>query len=123
MESWHRVYREPGPPGSAGRFQGVAPDGSFWFSGHFPGDPILPGIAILAMVREALMVAESGQGRSARIEGVRRVRFWLPVRPDDRLDLTFAPAVRGDRVHYTFKVSRDDKMVCSGIFVAAVSPA
>ena len=34
------------------------PADSVWYAGHFPGNPILPGIAILALVEEAIIEAE-----------------------------------------------------------------
>jgi len=31
------------------------PVDSPWFSGHFPGEPILPGIALVHLVKQAIM--------------------------------------------------------------------
>ncbi len=39
------------------------PGDSAWYAGHFPGNPILPGIAILALVKEAIITAELREGR------------------------------------------------------------
>ncbi len=51
---------------------------SRYFAGHFPGHPILPGIAHLALLREALP--------SAIVE-IRTLRLRKPVGPGDVLDL------------------------------------
>ncbi|MBN1547892.1 MAG: hypothetical protein JW902_14675 [Syntrophaceae bacterium] len=119
MEQWHRIWPELEPEASGDCFRALAPMGSPWYAGHFPGDPILPGIAILAMVKESILAVESRRGRSIRIDGIRRVRFRLPVRPDDRLTLTFTQSGQGKRLLYTFKAILEGKMVCSGIFTAA----
>jgi len=54
--------RQPGHPG---------------FSGHFPNDPVLPGIAILSMVTDTIKHQEAQKGNKIRIRGIRRVRFRL----------------------------------------------
>jgi 3-hydroxymyristoyl/3-hydroxydecanoyl-(acyl carrier protein) dehydratase len=48
------------------------------FEGHFPGRPILPGVALLALVAGAL-------GRSAPLRGVPFARLRQPVFPGDAL--------------------------------------
>lgn len=71
IADWFRaVGQSPGGLPAESRFQ-VDP-GSLFFSGHFPGQPVLPGIAILAMVRETLRQA-TGDVRFPA--GFRRVRF------------------------------------------------
>jgi 3-hydroxyacyl-[acyl-carrier-protein] dehydratase len=58
-----------------------------WFEGHFPGRPILPGVAQLALVVDALAKA---QGRPLPVNGIAFARMRLPVVPGDRLQLTAA---------------------------------
>ena len=48
------------------------------FTGHFPGRPILPGVLLLAMVRQTLMAAE---GRPFRLHSISRQKFIRPVIP------------------------------------------
>lgn len=55
--------------------------GSPWFSGHFPGHPVLPAIAHLAVaVRLHRQCDEPGT-----LSGVETLRFAEPVRPGERL--------------------------------------
>ena len=89
-----------------------------WYAGHFPGHPILPGIAILALVEETIVATELAEGRRVTMTGIGRVRFRLPVGPDDRMEIS---VVRGNKcggLRYPFTVAVAGDPVCSGIFTA-----
>ena len=62
----------------------------FYLAGHFPGEPILPGVLTLeGLVQSALLlVAESfSRGRlSCSLEKVDRVRFKRAIVPGDRVE-------------------------------------
>jgi 3-hydroxymyristoyl/3-hydroxydecanoyl-(acyl carrier protein) dehydratase len=60
----------------------AVPEAGPLFDGHFPGTPILPGVAELIMIAGAL----APTGLSV-LTGVRHVRFRGLVRPGDELDL------------------------------------
>lgn len=62
------------------RFAVEVPAASPLFAGHFPGHPILPGVAQLAMVERVL----------GPLSGVRNVKLRRPVSPGDRLELRIA---------------------------------
>jgi 3-hydroxymyristoyl/3-hydroxydecanoyl-(acyl carrier protein) dehydratase len=99
-----------------------------WFSGHFPGEPILPGIAQLSMALEAVRAATP---EGFRIVGVRRVRFKQVVRPEEPLTV----AVRPDsgtgsgtganpgmnpgvkRTRWSFQIKRNDDIACIGALI------
>jgi len=99
------------------------PGDSDWFSGHFPGNPIVPGVALIALVAEAVIERERGEGRSLAITGVRRVRFRLPVSPEDEvtLEATRMPDRQGPA--YSFTVCLAGEAVCSGVLTAAIIPS
>ena len=67
----------------------VVPGAGPLFDGHFPGLPILPGVAELIMVARAM--APTGP---SVLTGVRHVRFRALVRPGDELDLVVAQGSR-----------------------------
>jgi 3-hydroxymyristoyl/3-hydroxydecanoyl-(acyl carrier protein) dehydratase len=93
-----------------------------WFSGHFPGDPILPGIAQLKMVADLVvdLNAKSGAGK-LRMTSLSRVKFRKIVRPGELLDIQ---VTRGDKEdQYNFKITSGDEGVCSGwMFFAKTHP-
>ncbi len=80
-----------------------------WFSGHFPDDPILPGIAQLKMVAD--LIAESRQG-SRCMTGLSRVKFRKIVRPEEELDINVTCGKKADQ--YNFKITSGSDDVCSG---------
>ena len=64
----------------------LALPGAVWFQGHFPGRPLLPGVAMLALVEESVGAFWADADRPAlRIESFRRVRFRQRVEPGANL--------------------------------------
>jgi 3-hydroxyacyl-[acyl-carrier-protein] dehydratase len=60
-----------------------------WFCGHFPGKPILPGIAQLGMVFEAI---NEFANHNLTIAAINRVRFRQMIRPDQQLRIIATPS-------------------------------
>jgi 3-hydroxyacyl-[acyl-carrier-protein] dehydratase len=88
----------------------VITDGnSPWFSGHFPNNPILPGIAQLKMVAD--LIAKPTEG-SLRVTGLSRVKFRKIVRPGEQLDIQVT--CDNKEHHYMFRITSGDEDVCSG---------
>jgi acyl carrier protein len=85
-----------------------------WFSGHFPDNPILPGIAQLKMVAD--LIAASRQD-DVRLTGVSRVKFRKIVRPGETLDIhaTFVQI----KEQYMFRITSGNAEVCSGVMFFA----
>jgi len=66
-----------------------------FFQGHFPGLPVMPGVLILeALAQAAALVAATGmenpEDKIYLFTGLEGVRFRMPVRPGDRLELRCA---------------------------------
>jgi 3-hydroxymyristoyl/3-hydroxydecanoyl-(acyl carrier protein) dehydratase len=92
----------------------IPPD-SPWFCGHFPGEPILPGIAQLGMVFEA--INQCGD-HNLTIATISRVRFKEMIRPNQQLRIIATPR-RGQTESYTFRVMVEEETVCSGVMTVA----
>jgi len=91
----------------------IVPPDSPWFSGHFPGDPILPGVAQIGLVKD---VIRQVRGQDLTVSGVRRVRFKQIIRPDDKLKLIAAP-LKDNTDAYSFRILVENEAVCSGVMM------
>ena len=91
----------------------LVPSDSPWFRGHFPGEPILPGVAQIGMVIDAIRQARN---QDLNVSGVRRVRFKQIIRPDDTLKLTAAP-LKENADAYSFRILVEDEAACSGVMM------
>lgn len=70
---------------SAGRF--LIPADHPCLPGHFPGQPLVPGVVLLDA---AFALVESGLGEPARVvDGVISAKFLVPVRPDQPVDVRY----------------------------------
>jgi len=92
------------------------PRDSPWFCGHFPDEPILPGIAQLGMVFDAIRRLSD---QKWKIAGISRVRFKQIVRPGDRLTITAKPQKGRDET-FSFRVMVGRGLACSGVMALAV---
>ncbi len=82
-----------------------------WFSGHFPGEPILPGVALLEMVFDAI---KQECGENLKISGVKRVKFKQIIKPGDKIQI-IARKKNANNSLYTFQVMVDSRIACNGI--------
>ena len=94
------------------------PADSPWFSGHFPGEPILPGIALIHLVKEAITQEALKKGEQLQLRALRRVRFTQPVRPGDTLSVSITAEDAGEDIMFSFKVVKKENVVCSGMISA-----
>jgi 3-hydroxyacyl-[acyl-carrier-protein] dehydratase len=78
------------------------PADSLLFAGHFPGHPILPGIAHLGLVERAL---------GAPLTAARSVKLRRPVAPGETLELALVP---GEGGWVRFEITRQGEAVSSG---------
>jgi 3-hydroxyacyl-[acyl-carrier-protein] dehydratase len=72
----------------------------WWFPGHFPGRPVMPGVLIVEAMAQAgavaVLVEEENWGKLAFFAGIDDCRFKRVVEPGDVLTLTCEiDAVRG----------------------------
>ncbi|MEN6622223.1 MAG: FabA/FabZ family ACP-dehydratase [Smithella sp.] len=96
----------------------LVPCDSLWFSGHFPEEPILPGVAIIQMVWQAIVRGTGKQSKEITLDALKRVRFTQPVRPGERVSVHITCGGSGDKVSYTFKVLSRGNVICSGLIAA-----
>lgn len=65
--------------------------GNEWFfDGHFPGNPVMPGVVQCEIIAQAscVLFADSIRGKTAYYAGIDKVRFRKMVRPGDTMEIT-----------------------------------
>ncbi len=117
---WHRVDSWKRSETGEVRADIHVPPDSPWFCGHFPGEPILPGIAQVGIVFEAL---QQSCGPTLALSRVSRVRFKRTIRPDERLSVTATPRKEAPAGSYSFRITCGSELVCSGLMALERLPA
>ena len=78
------------PGESAIAYKHVSED-EWYFKGHFPGNPIMPGVLITESLAQtgaiAILSLEANKGRNALFAGIDKMRFKKQVVPGDVLKL------------------------------------
>ena len=67
------------------------PEDGWWFAGHFPERPVMPGVLIVEAMAQtgavAVLVEEQNRGKIAFFAGIDDCRFKRIVEPGDTLTL------------------------------------
>ena len=98
--------------------------GDEWFlQGHYPGNPIVPGVVQCEMIAQAacILFADDLKNSIPLYTGIDKVRFKGQVKPGDRLDMEIK-ITRVKRPFYFTKAVGyvDGKLVISGEFSFAL---
>lgn len=59
-----------------------------FFRGHFPGDPLVPGVILTEALAQTAGIAAGQPGRAFRLSAIKAMKFLRLVRPLDALTLT-----------------------------------
>ena len=119
------VEPEPGVRCVARRL--LRPD-EFWFDGHFPGNPVMPGVLIVEALAQTgavcALALPQNAGKLALFAGIDKVRFKRVVRPGDTLRLEVrVSAMRSGVGRGSALATVQGQMACRGELMFALADA
>jgi len=87
------------------------------FAGHFPGNPIVPGVVLLD---ETLYSVARAHGVAPEKCAILAAKFLSAAQPGERLQIALEAGDNG-RLHFTIRAP--DRVVASGILTLPVTAA
>ena len=114
-------------PGISGTGIWTLTGDEYFYKGHFPGNPITPGVLILEALAQAGAVVifshPTFKGKMGLFGGVKNVKFRKMVLPGDQVHLhvdVLRATALGGNAKVTAKV--DGKLACSGEIMTVFVP-
>lgn len=97
-----------------------------YFAGHFPGNPVMPGVLIIEALAQtgavAILSQPQWQGKTAYFAGINKAKFKQKVLPGDTLTLeTNIIKIKGPIGIGEAKAYVDGKLACSAELTFAIS--
>jgi 3-hydroxymyristoyl/3-hydroxydecanoyl-(acyl carrier protein) dehydratase len=107
---WHRIDSITAVDPVTAEAQVTVPPEAAWFDGHFPGMPLLPGIAQLAMVTDII-----AQNWTPELKPVQfsRVRFKLKIEPATPVTIKVTRNQEKQAV-FSFQIATPEGIACVG---------
>ena len=95
----------------------------FFLQGHFPGNPIVPGVILCEMAAQSscMLMADAVKGKTTLYAGMNNVKFKNPVRPGDTVEFICEHIRSMGPFHFIKATGRNNgKIAMSGEFSFAL---
>ena len=118
------TYLEPGL--KAKGYKNITSNEPF-FQGHFPGNPIMPGVLIIEALAQlgclAMLIKDEYKDMIGLFAGIDGVRFKKPVIPGDKLDLYVELVkLKGPIGKFKGTATVDEQIACEAEVLFALAP-
>jgi len=104
--------------------EAIVPTTSTIFEGHFPGNPLMPGVLLLESMAQSsgwLLIAMNSYKRGVFLASVREAKFRSFVRPGERLMIEAKLTHEGSGYAQTeAAVTREGKKICEATLTMSV---
>ena len=93
------------------------------FAGHFPGNPLVPGVILTEALAQTAGIAAAGSGSEETkprflLSGIRAMKFFQAVRPEERIVLRATKLAQvGDLLQFEVEAQVNDTLVAAGQLV------
>ena len=111
-------------PGESATCRKVFPLDAPFFAGHFPGDPLVPGVLLTEALAQTAGIAAGQPGVAFRLSAIKGMKFLAPVRPHDAITCT-ARKLAEVGGHWQFEVTArvGERVVAEGAVILSVAAA
>lgn len=88
------------------------------FAGHFPGDPLVPGVILTEALAQTAGIAAHQENQRFLLSAIRQMKFFRAVRPEEKITLRARRiAAVGELLQFEVEALIDNKPVAVGQIV------
>jgi 3-hydroxyacyl-[acyl-carrier-protein] dehydratase len=90
------------------------------FAGHFPGDPLVPGVILTEALAQTAGIAAHQEKSKTRflLSAIRQMKFFRAVRPEEKITLRARRVgAAGELLQFEVEALVDNKQVAAGQLV------
>lgn len=92
--------------------------GEPFFRGHFPGNPLVPGVLLTEAAAQTAGLAAGEPGRTYQLSAIRQMKFIRPVPPETVVEFTAAKTGgMGGLLQFAVSARVDGELVAEGVVV------